>query len=73
MAFFGSSWKDDMEDYMNEKPKKWTADDDLHAVPLPSIKEQLDLLTDEERLAIFSDYCKFCGSKIKPCYCHKDD
>lgn len=33
MTFFGNNWKDDMQDYMDEKPKKWKSDDDLHAIP----------------------------------------
>lgn len=61
------------EDYLNSKPKKWKVDDDLNAIPILSIKDQLDLLTDEQRLEIFSNYCKFCGSKIKPCCCQRDD
>jgi F0F1-type ATP synthase delta subunit len=32
----------------------------------------LDLLSDNERFEIFSEYCLGCGSH-KPCYCMKDD
>ena len=34
-----------------------------------SIKEALDTITNEQRKELFDEYCIYCGSKIKPCYC----
>lgn len=33
------------------------------------IKKQLNKLTDEERIEIFSNYCTYCGTKILLCNC----
>lgn len=35
------------------------------------IKKILDLLSDEERIIIFDNYCINCGSKNKKCNCNK--
>ena len=54
-----------------EHPKSWVVDrGDYQPI---SIKAYLDSLTDEERLEVFSHYCKHCGTKDKPCYCTYDD
>jgi hypothetical protein len=37
------------------------------------LKQVIDSLTSEQRLELFSNYCKFCGSDILPCHCHNDD
>ena len=29
--------------------------------------------TPEERLDLFSDYCKHCGTDKLPCYCNRDE
>jgi hypothetical protein len=29
--------------------------------------------TPDERLDLFSDYCKWCGTDQLPCYCNRDD
>ena len=29
--------------------------------------------TAEERLDLFSDYCKYCGTDKLPCYCNRDE
>lgn len=39
---------------------------------LPFLQSGLDLLTSEERLEIFSNYCRGCGT-IGPCYCQNDE
>lgn len=33
----------------------------------------LDELTDQLRDALFSKYCRGCGTKELPCYCQRDD
>ena len=38
-----------------------------------NVKILLDNMTDEQRLEIFDNYCKFCGSKNTHCYCQKDE
>jgi hypothetical protein len=37
-----------------------------------SLKDQFDKLTDEQRLKLFSYYCKHCGSKDPKCKCWDD-
>jgi hypothetical protein len=37
------------------------------------ILELLNQLTDEERLDIFSEYCRTCGSKDPRCQCWNDE
>lgn len=36
-------------------------------------KEALDVLTAEERLDIFFEYCRSCGSKGPKCQCWNDE
>jgi len=36
---------------------------------LMQLKLILDSLTDEQRHEIISNYCHYCGSKDKQCYC----
>ena len=38
-----------------------------------NIIEELNKLTDEERLEIFDHYCKECGKKNPRCQCWNDD
>jgi hypothetical protein len=35
----------------------------------------LSMLTDEERMELFSHYCKYCGTPTddKECYCMRDE
>lgn len=40
---------------------------------IPILKHQLDELTDEQRLSIINNYCKYCGTKILPCHCNNDE
>ena len=39
------------------------------------VKALLDEMTDDQRLALFGQYCVFCGSKDSPipCTCMRDD
>jgi hypothetical protein len=39
------------------------------------IVEKLNQLTDDERMEVFSKYCRYCGTKKIPCYCapHYDE
>ncbi len=36
---------------------------------IDELVEMLKELTDDERLEIFSHFCKTCGTKDLPCYC----
>jgi len=38
-----------------------------------TIKDQLDLLSDEERFNIFCNYCLHCGSLNPECQCWNDE
>jgi hypothetical protein len=40
---------------------------------MPIIKEEIDKYTDEQRLKLFSHYCKHCGSKDPKCKCWNDE
>ena len=40
---------------------------------LKATKEELDQLTDDERLTIFKQYCTNCGSKDPKCKCWNDE
>jgi Pyruvate/2-oxoacid:ferredoxin oxidoreductase delta subunit len=40
---------------------------------LAFIKRILDAITPEQRMEIFSNYCKGCGVTEKPCYCMRDE
>ena len=40
---------------------------------LEVIKVQLDVLSDEDRLELFSNYCKHCGTKNLGCQCWNDE
>lgn len=40
---------------------------------IASAKEALDQLTNEERLDIFTEYCRACGSKDPKCQCWNDE
>jgi hypothetical protein len=37
------------------------------------LKDCVDLLTDEQRIELFSNYCKECGRKDPHCRCWDDD
>ena len=45
----------------------------MPSLPLDEIKLAMDKLTDEERMTIFSNYCKHCGSADLNCQCWNDD
>jgi hypothetical protein len=36
---------------------------------IDEIIEMLKQLTDDERLEIFSHFCRYCGTKETPCFC----
>lgn len=40
---------------------------------LERIKIDLDTLTDDERSSLFSQYCRYCGSKDPRCQCWNDE
>jgi len=40
---------------------------------IATIHHLLSLLSDEERLDVFREYCTSCGTKELPCYCRRDD
>jgi hypothetical protein len=37
-----------------------------------NLKLELDKLSDDERYALLSEYCKYCGSKDTGCVCQND-
>jgi hypothetical protein len=39
---------------------------------LERLREQIELLTPEERLIVMEDWCRFCGGE-KPCNCWNDE
>lgn len=41
--------------------------------PIRDIIENLDKLTDDERLEIFNYYCKVCGNLDPSCACWNDE
>jgi len=45
--------------------------------PFISAKEACEFLlkhcTPEERITLFGDYCKYCGTDSLPCHCENDD
>lgn len=54
-----------------EHPQSWTVDrGDVQPIYL---KGMLDVLSDDERIELFSHYCVHCGSKDIPCYCSNDE
>lgn len=57
--------------------KKMDGPEHMHLVRfvgyIDPIKEKLDLLTDEARYALFSSYCRGCGSTDKGCQCWNDE
>jgi len=40
---------------------------------IATIHHLLSLLSDEERLDVFREYCTACGTKELSCYCRRDD
>lgn len=38
-----------------------------------AIEYLLGQCTPDERLDLFSDYCKYCGTDKLPCYCNRDE
>lgn len=51
---------------------------DLHKADVSSsavakLKDELDKLTDDERMELFSSYCRYCGSKDAGCQCWNDE
>lgn len=40
---------------------------------LAGLKEQITLLTDDQRMEIFKDYCRSCGSDDPYCRCWDDE
>jgi hypothetical protein len=38
-----------------------------------AIKHLLTLCTEEERLEVFGEYCKWCGTDKLPCHCNNDE
>lgn len=40
---------------------------------LEAIKVQLDVLSDEDRLELFSNYCRHCGTSELGCQCWNDE
>lgn len=46
---------------------------DMHIPSQPkSLGVQLDMLTDTQRLKLFSSYCMYCGSKNPLCKCKEN-
>lgn len=37
------------------------------------VKELVNAMTEEQRLALFSNYCTHCGSDDPKCVCMKDE
>lgn len=70
MAGFGGGWADNQPD---DRPigigGSWReeSDDPNPVQPLP-LKQQLDQLTNQERLLLLDNYCRDCGSK-EPAHC----
>jgi len=46
---------------------------DVNIVTIKEIHFLLSLLSNEERLDVFREYCTACGTKQLPCYCRRDD
>ena len=38
-----------------------------------AIEYLLEHCTPDERIDLFSDYCKWCGTDKLPCYCNRDE
>jgi len=38
-----------------------------------AIEYLLGQCTEDERLDLFSDYCKYCGTDKLPCHCNNDE
>lgn len=45
----------------------------IRLVLLNNVKEMFSKLTDEERMEVISDYCKYCGCNDNGCQCWNDD
>jgi len=40
---------------------------------MQAVQALLPLMTAEERMEVFSDYCRGCGTDELPCHCQNDD
>ena len=38
-----------------------------------AVEYLLGEFTADERIDLFSDYCKYCGTDKLPCYCNRDE
>lgn len=38
-----------------------------------AVEHLLTHCTPDERMDLFSDYCKWCGTDKLPCYCNRDE
>jgi hypothetical protein len=38
-----------------------------------AVEYLLERCTPDERMDLFSDYCKWCGTDKLPCYCNRDE
>ena len=46
---------------------------DVSGMLLLQVKELFAKLTDDERMEVMSDYCKYCGCDDSGCQCWNDD
>ena len=57
-----------------DMPRQFNVDrSDYQPMSVTALKRELDQLTDEERMELFSHYCKHCGTKDIPCCCSNDE
>ena len=45
----------------------------VYTTVFDAIEYLLAQCTEDERLDLFSDYCKYCGTDKLPCYCNNDE
>jgi hypothetical protein len=45
----------------------------VYTTVFDAIEYLLSHCTPDERLDLFSDYCKWCGTDKLPCYCNRDE
>jgi predicted Zn-ribbon and HTH transcriptional regulator len=68
MSTYTRYWKISIEHDTNKSTSNEEYDNVFDAA-----KSLLEKLSDDERLMLFSDYCKHCGSEDPHCQCWNDE